>query len=502
LAGCAACVAGMTSLGPASSAARAAEGGKAKVRLVFSHCKPDEITWPNIGYDYDGRAKQLLAQLTAMCPDVDFLPVHILNKDEADKVFADDAQVDGYLLYVLGMRGGAPALTEKVGKAGRPMIVVDDLYAGPTHLGFNGRAEKAGWKSVCLSTTRMSDIGEAVRCFSLLKKPGATADAFAAAAKAAFQKNIAKMGDLTCCPDQVAISDIGSCLDKLRKSTIVIVGGGMGADPAGLKAIKAEYGVTVVPITLAELHQAYLAADQKLANGWADKWINGAEKVIEPKREELVKSGAMQEGMQAILKKYDARAITINCLGGFYSGQLQAFPCMGFVELNNTGFVGACEGDLPSTLTMLVMGYLTGRPGFISDPVIDTSQNQIVYAHCVAPTKVFGPQGAGNPYHIRDHSEDRKGAAVRSLLPLGYMTSTLKFIPGRREVVFHQGKSVANIDEDKACRTKLAAELKGDCEKLMAGWRYGWHRVTYYGDLKQPLGELAKALNIKIIEEA
>src|SRR5574337_693990 len=34
-----------------------------------------------------------------------------------------------------------------------------------------------------------------------------------------------------------------------------------------------------------------------------------------------------------------------------------------------------------------------GRPGYISDPVIDTSKNQIIYAHCVAPTKVFGPGG-------------------------------------------------------------------------------------------------------------
>ena len=80
---------------------------------------------------------------------------------------------------------------------------------------------------------------------------------------------------------------------------------------------------------------------------------------------------------------------------------------------------GACEADLESSISMLLMTYLVGRPGFISDPVIDTAKNQIIYAHCVAPTRVFGPNGPGNPYHIRNHSEDRKGAVVRSLLPLG-----------------------------------------------------------------------------------
>jgi hypothetical protein len=110
---------------------------------------------------------------------------------------------------------------------------------------------------------------------------------------------------------------------------------------------------------------------------------------------------------------------------------------------------------------------------------------------------VFGPSGASNPYDIRSHSEDRKGAAVRALLPLGEMTTTLEFDPLRKEVVIHQAKTVENIDEDKACRTKLAAEVK-DIDKLMTAWdRWGWHRVTFYGDLKRPVENLAALAGFK-----
>jgi hypothetical protein len=152
---------------------------------------------------------------------------------------------------------------------------------------------------------------------------------------------------------------------------------------------------------------------------------------------------------------------------------------------------------------MLTIGFLTGRPGFISDPVIDTSKNQIIYAHCVGPTKVFGPQGPSNPYHIRSHSEDRKGAAIRALMPLGHLVSTLEFHPLSKQMIFHQGKSVENVDEDKACRTKLAVEVKGDIEKLMGEWdQWGWHRVTVYGDVKDAVFEMAKALGMKIVVEA
>ena len=63
--------------------------------------------------------------------------------------------------------------------------------------------------------------------------------------------------------------------------------------------------------------------------------------------------------------------------------------------------------------------------------------------------------------------------------------------------------TVANVIEDRACRTKLAVEPEGDFETLFTQWdRFGWHRVTVYGDLKEPLFEIAKMLNWKVTEEA
>jgi hypothetical protein len=101
------------------------------------------------------------------------------------------------------------------------------------------------------------------------------------------------------------------------------------------------------------------------------------------------------------------------------------------------------------------------------------------------------------------HSEDRQGASVRSILPLGYMTTTMKVDPGRKEIIFHQGKAVANDPDDRACRTKLCVEPAGDLENLFAMWdRWGWHRVTSYGDLKEPVFALADTIGWKVIEEA
>jgi len=499
--GCAACAGALGGLSILASTGRAAEAkDRVKIRLVFSHCLPEEITWPNINYDYETHKRQILAQLQQACPQIEFLPVWARTAEDAEKVFAADKEVAGYLVYFAGMKGSGPQLLPKLGQAKRPTVVADHMYAGTgNYFGAMGLIRRAEFKMIPISSSRFSDLADVVRCFEVLKKPGATADDFFAAAEAVRVKSIGAMGDMACAPDKVELAPVGEVLKQLKTSKILLVGREPGA--VG-KAIFDEFGVQVIPVKFPELHEAWLQANPQAAAKFADQWASKAEKVVEPKREEIVKSGAMHLAMQEVMKKYDAKAITINCLGGFYGGHLQAFPCLGFCDFNDHGLVGACEGDLMSTVTMLAVGMLTNRPGYISDPVFDTSKNQIIYAHCVAPTKMFGANGPANPYHIRDHSEDRKGAAIRSLLPLGYMTSTMKFIPGRKECLFHRAKAVANIDEDMACRTKLAGDVKGQVDKLMRGWEHGWHRVTFYGDLQAPMAELCKALGITLIEEA
>jgi len=501
LATCAACATGatgLTSLRPAAAASQ--QRGRPRIRLVFCHPTPDTITWPNIGYDYDGQKRRVVGHLNEGCPEIELLPVWITGAEEAGRVMQADAEVDGYLVYIVGCKGGGPEMVSLLGKAGRPTVLADHLFAGTGNfLRANGQAREQGWPIVGVSSSRLEDLADVARCFTVLKKPGATPGDFFAAADAVRRKSIPPGGELSCARDDVQTADIRDCVKQLRESKIVVV----GRNPTGLiTAIGEVFGTPVVPVDFPTLHGMYLEADRDEAAEWADRWISRAEEVVEPTRAEIVDSGAMYLAMKKLMKQHGADAIAINCLGGFYGGHLKAYPCLGFCEFNNGGQVGACEADLMSTITMVALGHLARRPGFISDPVFDTSRRQIIYAHCVAPSKVFGPEGLGNPVHIRNHSEDRRGAAVRSLMPLEYMTTTLKFIPESKLAVLHQGKSVANLDIDRACRTKLAVEVKGDIDRLLNGWRHGWHRVTFYGDLREPVAELSKALGIKLIEEA
>jgi len=499
-AACTACMAGGALLGQRAAWADGEAGKKAKIRFVFCETTNDKPIWPNIGYDFDARRKQVLDAVTGGCPDVEFLTAKLMDKPaDVNQVLQADAEVDGYLVCIQGL-GWRNDIT-KLSATGKPTLVVDNLFGGSgLFLTRLPHIMKTGKPVDWVSSSDDQDIVASARNFAMLAR-GKTAAEVAAAFRATRRKRTPGDADWTCKDDPVAVADFDKALAELKKTKILVVGGGWGGD-AFRKAARQVVGLEIMPISFQEMAAAYAAADAEQGKQFADRWIEAAQEVVEPSRAEIEKSGKMYLAMKQLIDKHGARGISINCLGGFYGGHMSAYPCLGFSQLNSDGMVGGCEADQMSATTMTAMGALIGRPGYISDPVIDTSKNQIIYAHCVAHTKPFGPQGPSNPYRIRDHSEDRKGAALQSLLPAGYMTTSLEINPVAKQVLMHQAKTVGNNPSDLACRTKLEGLVKGDIEKLTEHWSMGWHRVTFYGDLKEQVKELCGRLKLQLIEEA
>jgi len=473
---------------------------KTRIRIIYSlHAvvqpRPD---WPNKGFDFGPVMKRINSALAKGCPELDFVSSMANGAGQAKKILEADKQagIDGYLVYQMNCWN---RVVQTIAASGKPVLYADFQYAGSG--GFlvytAGFLRRKSANVGFISSSKIEDLVAAVKCFSLVKKGGSTADFVAATARARVART-PKAGDLACKDDEVKCLSPAECLARMKESRILAVRGKNSGKAAPIMGIPMEW------VAFAEVNDAWKAADKDRSRAVADRWQKTATKVIGVPRKTLETSAAMYLGMKAVLKKHKANAITMNCLGGFYGGHIHAYPCLGFHELNNEGLVGGCECDVRSAATMVAITALTkGRPGYLSDPVIDTAKRQIIYAHCVASNRAFGPDGPANPFTIMTHSEDRQGASVRSIMPVGYMTTTLDIQPARKEIIFHQGKTVANDPDDRACRTKLCAEPVGDIEKLFTLWdRWGWHRVTFYGDLKKPVFALADAMGWKIVQEA
>ncbi len=474
---------------------------RARVRIVFAldaDVQP-RPTWPNQGFDFRPVMKRILSELTRRCPEIEFLPSKAANEEQARQILAADqaaGDVDGYLVYQMNAWN---RVIQPIAASGKPVLFADFLYGGSGgFLVYNAALQRSGAGNVgFIASSRIKDVAAAARCFSILKRGGSATD-FAAAVHRVRIECTRKPGSLECRPDPLACLDPAECLRRLRDTRLLAVRDNEPGPPYGI------LGIQIQPISFRELDEAWRRADPEQARVVAERWRRNARRIAKVSPETLQASAAMYLACEALKKKHGAQGITINCLGGFYGGHLHAYPCLGFCELNDRGQIGGCECDVRSAVTMLVGTTLTqGRPGYISDPVLDVSTRRIIYAHCVAPTRVFGPQGPANAYDILTHSEDRQGASMRSWLPSGYLTTSVELDHQKKEILLHRAKALGNDPDDRACRTKLCAEPLGDLEKLFRQWdRWGWHRVTFYGDLLEPFRALAEALGWRLVEEA
>jgi hypothetical protein len=474
---------------------------KTRIRIVYAlHAeKQPGPDWPNKGFDFKPAMDRINHELTQRCQGFDFVTSLANGEEQAKKILEQDSVaggVDGYLVCQMNCWN---RVVQTFAATGQPVLYADFQFGGSGgFLVYNAAFLRNKSPNVgFVASSNLKHLAEAVKCFKLVKQGGTISD-FVAATGRVRMNGLPRAGKLAAKPDEVKCLAANECLRRFKESKILAVRGQDVPPPSEVMGIKIEH------VSFSELNDAWKDADKDEARVVADRWQTTAKKVEGVSRETLETSAAMYLAEKAVIQKHGANGITINCLGGFYGGHIHAYPCLGFHQLNNDGWVGGCECDVRSAATMLAGTILTqGRPGYISDPVIDTAKRQIIYAHCVAANKVFGPQGPSNPFEILTHSEDRQGASVRSLLPVGYLTTSLEFDQSRKQILFHRAKAVSNDPDDRACRTKLCAEPVGDIEKLFREWdHWSWHRVTFYGDLKEPVYALAEALGWKVLEEA
>jgi len=428
---------------------------KIRVRKVFL-AKPVP-SWPtpklNVQQEIN-RLNGILAGLEKEMPDVEFVGGDLLLRRPEDLTDLKEKLGDAEAVLVFNLTSGVGSLLQAVAKAGTPTILFSQPYSGHDWSQV-AAMQKDGLKIECLATSNFHEIVDAMRPIR--------------------------------------------AIHRMKESRIVYLNTSKAGKSYADK-LKAAWGTDVVSTDPKRLDAVYKTVDENVARAVARRWMSGARKIVEPTREEIVRSAKFYLAMKRILAEEKAQAITINCLGLFAQGQLPAYPCLGFCQLNNDLFVGACEGDLDSTVTMLLFRWLVNKPGFISDPVIDTSKNIVIHAHCVSATKMDGPKGKTAPYIIRSHLEDDKGAVLQVRMRVGQPITMAKLVAGSDLMLISTARITDTPAVERGCRTKITTQV-ADARKILEGYGYGLHRVIFYGDHTRDIRRLSRFTPIKVVEE-
>jgi hypothetical protein len=271
--------------------------------------------------------------------------------------------------------------------------------------------------------------------------------------------------------------------------------------------VKKRLGADVVAVEEEAFDEMISAADDKAVREEIENWTKNAKEIIEPNKEDIRKAARISVALQGLMERERAQGLAVGtCMGWLSKG----FPCLGFARLRDNGIPAACEGDMDSLLTMILFQYMIDRPGFQGNATFDTSRNALWTAHCTAPLKMDGPNGAEAPYLLRGHSEvGGSGCVPEVQYRLGETITRSKLI-NLDTILASKGK-IIEVPEKAVhgCRTQIVTEVS-DASTMAANWSSVLetedamtllHRVVFYGDHMESVQHLARLMDMKVVVE-
>ncbi len=431
---------------------------RTKVRVAKIYLGIPQALWPHPKMDLQDEIQRYESEFTRMkqeFSDIDFVVNDLVTQKGQIGRMADRLKdVDGILAIHLSM--GVREILAEVLALKRPVMLFAAPYSGHewTSLGAL-RNEEAGALLECILSSNFNDLAVAVRPFR--------------------------------------------AIHHLREAKVVNVS--TRAPEAGyLKWVSERFGTEIKTIGLQPVMAAYNSIADADAEAEAGRWISRAEKVVEPPRDEIFRSSKLALAFEKLLNDENATVITVDCYGSMYR-RLPAFPCVGFVRLNDIGLGGICESDLNCAMTHILLQGLSGRPGFISDPTMDESVQGIILAHCLGSTRMDGPDKPAAPFKLRTIMERQEGCVPQVRMRVGQKVTQAQLVQDDK-LLYFTGDIIETPDVEKGCRTKITVKIDGDAEKLWQHWSHGLHRVTVYGDLTRDLKRLCRFKGINMVNEA
>ena len=123
---------------------------------------------------------------------------------------------------------------------------------------------------------------------------------------------------------------------------------------------------------------------------------------------------AIYARLKEIVQQYNLQGVTLRCFDLLTA--CKNTGCIALSKLNDEGIPAACEGDIPTLLTMMIVKRITGELCFQVNPARIQANGEILFAHCTLPL------GMTDKHEYTTHFESGIGVAIHGDLPTGDYT--------------------------------------------------------------------------------
>ncbi len=268
-------------------------------------------------------------------------------------------------------------------------------------------------------------------------------------------------------------------------------------------------GVKIQFRPLEELAALYKEVDTEKAVKEMKRWKREATKIIGVPDKTIVDSCRLYVLLRSIVEKEELSAVSIDCLGFTLSpNPVLPYPCLAFARLRDEGITAACEADVCSMLSSMLLEEISRKPSFMCNLMtMDPLNSEIVVSHCVAPLKLNGPEAAQMRYKIHDYHGSGRGAVPEVEFPphaqvlTGGFSKDLKSFslwPGRIESqVMDTDHAPSSGPMNNVCANTMDVKIR-DADRFLQNVP-GLHQIMVMGNYTSAIEDALSGMNVTLV---
>ncbi len=245
-------------------------------------------------------------------------------------------------------------------------------------------------------------------------------------------------------------------IERIGESTLGIIGKSShwliasGVDDA---SVKRRWGLTIERLPMDFLLNNVTPDLSGESQSQLKEFLNRASS-IDISEEEAEKAARVAQRVSLIVESEELNAVTLECFD--LLKQTKVSGCYALSTLNERPlFAAGCEGDIPSTFTMLLAKHVTQKPVFMANVSdVDAVSNIATFAHCTLPTSI------ATDYRIMTHYETGMSLGVRGTI--APQSVTVLKVSGDDLACYwvSGGEVVENLENETGCRTQIRVKLQ------------------------------------------
>ena len=200
--------------------------------------------------------------------------------------------------------------------------------------------------------------------------------------------------------------------------------------------------------------------------------------------EEIETSLYIYGALKRLCDKYNLDGVTVRCFD--LLEPIHSTGCVALAILNAEGIYASCEGDVPSLVSMAVLGELTGKPIFQANPsMIDPEAKEMILAHCTLPVNMV------TDFYLMTHYESGLGVALRGKIAAGDVT--LFKSSGLLDSYFvSKANLIENLTKNDLCRSQIKIQIDDEAIEYFFTQSIGNHHLICTGDYVEIVDEFFK----------